>query len=175
MKTPNKSDDKKADNDNAPKTKTETVEVTGQVKDDASTDDGPINHIEGEHIEQKKKTMEEGFATSGPNATVSDVGEGSITEEAPAVRGTATEVADGRIVQQGDEVVVHTRSPINGLTENHGIVLKVNQDSTIAVRVPRADGNGAFDLSPVFNAPNNGEHYWTWAAKDVIDTDTDKA
>ena len=60
---------------------------------------------------------------------------------------------------------------MNGSTENHGKVLKINQDQTIAVRVPRADGNGMFDFSPVYNRQMNGELFWSWPEKDTLDAD----
>lgn len=128
----------------------------------------PGKHIAGEHITQTKPDMADALAHTGPNATMDDIGKGSVTVEAPAVRGTAAETTDKRVVQQGDEVVIITRNPVNGETRNHGKVLKVNDDSSIAVRVPRNDGNGVFDFSPVYNSERNGESHWVWPDHDQL-------
>jgi hypothetical protein len=129
---------------------------------------------EGEHITQRKPTIEEGMkAGTGPNATLESVGKGSVEELAPAVRSAISDGQADRVVQQGDEVIVHGRAIIDGQTSMHGLVLKVNQDSTIAVRVQRTNGQ-TFDVpGPVKNADaGDGSFYWTWPAEDEL---TDKA
>jgi hypothetical protein len=123
----------------------------------------PANHIEGEHITQHKPTIGEGLAQSGGNATMDDIGKGSVTERAPAVRSAVSDT--DRVVQQGDEVVVHGRGIIDGKTEMHGRVIKVNQDGSIAVRVTRDNGQ-TFDIpGEVHNRDTgDGSNYFTWPA-----------
>lgn len=128
------------------------------------------------HIEQQKPTVEEGVAQSGGNAGLDDIGEGSITELAPEVRSVLSDSQPDRVVQQGDEVVVHGRAIIDGLTAVHGKVIKVNADSTIAVRVQRANGQ-TFDIpGKIHNDdPGTGEFYWTWPATEELDGERETA
>jgi hypothetical protein len=128
------------------------------------------NHIEGEHITQRKPDLSEAFAHTGANATIEDVGTGTIVEDAPAVRSTISDT--DRVVQQGDEVIVHGRAIIDGLTEAHGLVLKVNQSGSIAVRIQRSNGQ-TFDVpGEVHNADlGDGSTYWTWPEKPELDVD----
>lgn len=107
-------------------------------------------------ITQQKPTLAEGMAR--PNPGISDIGTGSVRETAPAVRIGA----DKRILQQGDDVILHVRSPIQGQTEVLASVIKVNQDATIAVRVPNNGFGRHEDFTSVLNKPANGEFWWSW-------------
>lgn len=113
---------------------------------------------DGERIEQNKQSLGEALATGQQG--IADIGEGSITETAPAVTSSISE--PDRVVQQGDDVILHVRSPIMGRTEVLAAVIKVNQDGTIACRVPNNGYGRSEDFSPVFNKPQNGEFWWTW-------------
>jgi hypothetical protein len=113
-------------------------------------------------IVQKKQTIGEALAQGTPN--LSAIGSGSIKETAPAVQGSLSTVKSDKVVQQGDEVIIHTRNPWNARLENAGEVIKVNQDGTIAVRVPLDDGR-YHDFSPVYNGPRNGEDWFSWPPK----------
>ena len=106
-------------------------------------------------VAQKKPTLAEGMANPAPG--IADIGKGSITETAPAVRGKGN-----RVVKQGDDVVLHVRSPIAGQTEVLGAVIKVNRDGTIAVRIPNNGHGRPQDFTGVLNAPANGEFWWSW-------------
>jgi hypothetical protein len=135
-----------------------------KADDEKAASDKPVNHIEGEHITQHKPTIGEGMAMSGGNATMDDIGKGSVVEEAPAVRSAVSDT--DRVVQQGDEVVVHGRGIIDGQTEIHGRVLKVNQNGSIAVRVTRGNGQ-TFDIpGEIHNRDlGDGSNYFTWPAE----------
>lgn len=124
----------------------------------------------GEHITQHKPTISEGMAMSGGNATLADVGKGSVTELAPAVRNAQSDSQSDRVVQQGDEVVIHGRAIIDGQTSMAGLVLKVNQSGTIAARVIRTTGQ-TFDVpGEIHNADlGDGSFYWTWPATETLD------
>lgn len=111
-----------------------------------------------EHIVQQKPDMSEALA--GQGSTMEAIGQGSITEEAPAVHAQeAAAETEGRVVQQGDDVILHTISPIAGNTESRGKVLSVNPDSTIAVRVPLPDGRTQ-DVTSVHNRQQQGGEPW---------------
>lgn len=116
---------------------------------------------EGE-ITQNKPDIHEALAAE---RTLGAVGEGSITETAPAVTASTTSEASPRVVQQGDTVILHTPNPWNTSRENPGKVLKVNQDGTIAVRIPIGSGQYK-DFSPVYNGQRNGEDWFSWPSKD---------
>lgn len=123
--------------------------------------------LKGEHITQNKPTVGEAMAAgTGSNATLDSIGEGSVEELAPAVRSGMSDT--DRVVQQGDDVIVHGRAIIDGQTEMPGKVLKVNQDSSIAVRVIRTNGQ-AFDVpGKVHNRDlGTGETYWTWPVEEA--------
>lgn len=122
----------------------------------------PNDGQDGGTVEQQKQTLDEGLA-AGPNPGIEEIGEGSITETAPAVSSTVSDTS--RVVQQGDEVVLHVRSPINGRTDVPAAVLKINQDGTIAVRIPDNGFGQPQDFSPVYNQPQNGEFWWSWPDK----------
>lgn len=130
----------------------------------------------GEHIEQNKPTISEAMGHSGPNATLDDIGKGSVTELAPAVRSVESDGQPDRVVQQGDEVMVHGRAIIDGQTSMHGKVIKVNEDGSIAVRVLRATGD-TFDVpGKVSNRnPGDGSFYWTWPAEETLEQDRKRA
>lgn len=158
-----------------PETKTEKHAPQHRHADNSPVRDTDVakrdNVKDGEHITQNKPTVEEGMAHTGPAATMDDVGRGSVTEDAPAVRNTVSDAASDRVVQQGDEVVVHGRALVDGLSEAHGLVLKVNQDSTIAVRIQRANGQ-TFDITGIHNADlGTGESWWSWPANEEIERD----
>lgn len=109
-------------------------------------------------ITQTKPTLAEGLAN--PNPGIADIGKGSVRETAPAVRAGIGN--NKRVVQQGDDVILHTRSPIMGQTEVLASVIKVNQDATIAVRVPYNGYGRHEDFTGVLNKPSNGEFWWSW-------------
>lgn len=109
-------------------------------------------------ITQTKPTLAEGLAN--PNHGIADIGKGSVRETAPAVRAGIGN--NKRVVQQGDDVILHTRSPIMGQTEVLASVIKVNQDATIAVRVPNNGYGRHEDFTGVLNKPSNGEFWWSW-------------
>lgn len=106
-------------------------------------------------ITQTKPTLAEGLANPNPG-----IGKGSVRETAPAVRAGIGN--NKRVVQQGDDVILHTRSPIMGQTEVLASVIKVNQDATIAVRVPNNGYGRHEDFTGVLNKPSNGEFWWSW-------------
>jgi hypothetical protein len=115
---------------------------------------------EGEVI-QHKPTL--GEALSGQADGLSGIGEGSFEERAPRIMGAVMQATkNDREVKQGDAVILHTRSLLNGKLENPGAMLKANQDGTIAVRVPLQTG-GYRDFSPVYNGPQNGEDWFSVA------------
>ena len=134
--------------------------------------DGKLNEIkDAEHVTQNKPALGE-VPGSGPNARMSDVGEGSFTEDAPAMRSGAENSPDkDRVVKQGDEVIVHGRALLDGNTEARGLVLKINQDSTIAVRIPRGNGT-TFDLTSIHNRDlGTGESWWEFPAEETLTKD----
>lgn len=109
-------------------------------------------------ITQQKPTLAEGLAN--PNPGISDIGTGSVRETAPAVSAGLGDTK--RVVKQGDDVILHVRSPIMGLTDVLARVIKVNQDATIAVRVPNNGFGRHEDFTSVLNKPANGEFWWSW-------------
>jgi hypothetical protein len=122
--------------------------------------------IEGEHITQQKPTMGEALATGAAvNQSFETIGAGSVTEEAPAVRAQGD---SKRVVQQGDEVIVHGRGLMDGQNEAHGKVLKANPNGTIAVKLQRS--NGVFyDVTNVHGVdPGTGELYFTWPEREIL-------
>ncbi len=127
----------------------------------------------GEHITQHKPDVREAMANSGGigENKLSEIGQGTHEELAPAVRSAeASNKADAkRVVQQGDEVVVHGRAIIDGETSMHGKVVKVNEDGTLAVRVLRTTG-ATFDVpGPVKNHDaGDGSLYWTWPVEETL-------
>lgn len=116
-----------------------------------------------ETITQRKPDIAQGLAQSAGHAGFDSIGTGSVEETAPATRSTISD--PDRVVQQGDEVVVHGRAIIDGLTSMPGRVIKVNQDGSVAVRVQRGTGQ-FFDIpGKVHNADQgDGSFYWTWPA-----------
>lgn len=159
--------------------KTAAVKQSAKEKaDDAATSNEPINKdaVEGEYVLQNKPNMAEGMAHAGVNASIKDVGKGSLTEEAPAVRSAGEGIADpDRVVQQGDEVIVHGRAIIDGLTSARGLVLKINQDSTIAVRIPRGNGQ-THDVTQVKNYDaGDGSFWWSWPEVDTLKKDIEES
>jgi hypothetical protein len=113
---------------------------------------------EGEVI-QHKPTLSE--ALGGQADGLSGIGEGSVAERAPRIMGAVVQATkNNREVKQGDDVILHTRSLLNGKLENPGAMLKANQDGTIAVRIPLQSG-GYRDFSPVYNGPQNGEDWFS--------------
>jgi len=115
--------------------------------------------IEGETITQRKANVDDVLAG---NRSMDNIGTGSIIEEAPAVRGQ-TEAADSdRVVQQGDEVLLISKNPVNGVLENLGRVIKVNPDSSLAIRVPLSNGETQ-DFTGVGNEPTQDANpHWVW-------------
>lgn len=107
-------------------------------------------------ITQTKPTLAEGVANPSPG--IADIGKGSVRETAPAVRAGLGK--GKRVVQQGDDVILHVRSPINGQTEVLARVIKVNQDSTIAVRVPNNGFGRHEDFTGVKTAPQADGSFW---------------
>lgn len=131
--------------------------------------DGHIGKgIEGEHITQNKAAL--GEVSTGPNATMDDVGKGSFEQDAPAVRAAGEANANrDRIVQQGDEVIVHSRAIIDGLTEARGLVLKVlDTGDQIAVRIQRSNGQ-THDITQVNNRDmGDGSPWFEFPAEETI-------
>lgn len=128
----------------------------GDFRRQAAAADEP--QADDEHITQHKPSMAEALA--GEGKTMEDIGKGSIVEEAPAVRAQeAVEEGAGRVVQQGDDVILHSSNPIAGALDVRGKILKVNQDGTVAVRVPLPDGRTE-DFSGVYNARQQDGSKW---------------
>ncbi len=112
-----------------------------------------------ETITQHKASVDDVLAG---NRTMENIGTGSIVEEAPAVRGNVEPVASDRVVQQGDDVMLISKGPINGQLENRGKVLKVNPDKSLAIRVPLNDG-GTRDFTGVGSEPTTDANpHWAW-------------
>lgn len=110
-------------------------------------------------VVQHKPTI--GEALGGKADGLARIGEGSAVETAPRIMGAVVQATkNDREVKQGDDVILHTRSLLNGKLENAGAMLKANQDGTIAVRVPLQSG-GYKDFSPVYNGPQNGEDWFS--------------
>lgn len=112
---------------------------------------------------QHKPTL--GEALAGDDKGLGSIGTGSAVETAPIIRAAVVQpLVNDREIRQGDEVILHTRSLLNGKLENPGVMLKANQDGTIAVRVPLQSG-GTRDFSPVYNGPQNGEDWFSAVAE----------
>lgn len=135
-------------------TKTKTSATAPAEKKATSPRAASKNAPKAGRITQTKPTLAEGMAN--PNPGISDIGTGSVRETAPAVRIGA----DKRILQQGDDVILHVRSPIQGQTEVLARVIKVNQDSTIAVRVPNNGFGRHEDFTGVKTAPQADGSFW---------------
>jgi len=85
----------------------------------------------------------------------------AAAKKSPAAPRKAAAPKAGKIVvQQGDDVILHTRSPIMGQTEVLASVIKVNQDATIAVRVPNNGYGRHEDFTGVKTAPQADGSFW---------------
>jgi hypothetical protein len=123
------------------------------------TNETELKPVEGETIVQHKATLDD---TLAGDRSMENIGKGSATELAPAVRGQTESTDSERIVQQGDDVVIFTKNPVNGQLENRGKVLKVNQDRTLAIRVPLSNGQTQ-DFTGVGNVETQDTNpYWAW-------------
>lgn len=92
--------------------------------------------------------------------TMESVGEGSITEKAPAVRAQeAQPEGAGKVVQQGADVLLHTHNPLNGKLETKGKILKVNGDGSVAIRADLGDGRTE-DFTSVGPTPTADTNPW---------------
>ncbi len=163
-KTETKAAAKAADNDDDKKAADTTGDnaaaATGAKGEVGLKKDGDEIPGEGEVI-QTKPTL--GEALAGQADGIEGVGEGSVEERAPRIMGAVVQATkNDREVRQGDEVILHTRSLLNGKLENAGVMLKANADGSIAVRVPLQTG-GTRDFSPVYNGPQNGEDWFSVA------------
>ena len=144
--------------DTAKKTASPAAKAPAAKKPATSARTPSKNAPKAGRITQTKPTLAEGMAN--PNPGIADIGKGSVRETAPAVRAGIGN--NKRVVQQGDDVILHVRSPINGQTAVKGSVIKINQDGTIAVRVPATGNDRPQDFTGVLNAPANGEFWWSW-------------
>ena len=140
--------------DTAKKTASTVAKAPAAKKPATSARTPSKNAPKAGRITQTKPTLAEGMAN--PNPGISDIGTGSVRETAPAVRIGA----DKRILQQGDDVILHVRSPIQGQTEVLARVIKVNQDATIAVRVPNNGFGRHEDFTGVKTAPQADGSFW---------------
>lgn len=81
-----------------------------------------------------------------PTAEPAAAGDPAVGEDAGAEAEAVEPAAEGSPEPlgpaEGDPVLVHTRNPINGLTENHGTIYKVVNDVSgqAVVHVPLYDG-----------------------------------
>ena len=137
-------------------TKTKTSATAPAEKKATSPRAASKNAPKAGKITQQKPTLAEGLANPRPG--IADIGKGSVRETAPAVRAGIGN--NKRVVQQGDDVILHTRSPIMGQTEVLASVIKVNQDATIAVRVPNNGFGRHEDFTGVKTAPQADGSFW---------------
>lgn len=142
--------------DTAKKTASTVAKAPAAKKPATSARTPSKNAPKAGRITQTKPTLAEGMAN--PNPGISDIGTGSVRETAPAVRAGIGN--NKRVVQQGDDVILHTRSPIMGQTEVLASVIKVNQDATIAVRVPNNGFGRHEDFTGVKTAPQADGSFW---------------